>query len=81
MASPKKKPDTKLSLKEVADSLGENLETVRTWRKAGRFPNADLVDTPRGPVWLVPLSDLATFQKPVAGRPAKPNATSKRSKT
>lgn len=69
MAPTKKKPDKMLSLKEVADRLGENVETVRGWRKRKLFPHAELIDTPRGPVWQVPLSDLQNFQKPVAGRP------------
>lgn len=74
----KKKPDIKLSLKEVADRLGENVETVRGWRKRDLFPRAELIDTPRGPVWQVPLSDLENFQKPVAGRPPTKSKAARR---
>jgi hypothetical protein len=32
------------------------------------------MDTPRGPVWLIPESDLKDFKPPSMGRPPKPKA-------
>lgn len=71
MASPKRKTENKLSLRQVAERLGENLETVRTWRKAGRFPHAELITTIRGDVWLIPEHDVQRFKRPSVGRPRK----------
>lgn len=64
-----KKPDTFLSLKDVADQLGENVETVRGWRRRGLFPNAVRIDTLLGPIWQIPLRDVESFVKPPRGRP------------
>ena len=71
MTPTKKRPEIKLTLKEVADRLGENVETVRGWRKRGLFPHAESVATLRGPIWQVPESDLTNFTKPAPGRPPK----------
>jgi len=81
MTPTKETSETKLSIKQVADRLGENSATVKGWRRRGLFPHAELVDTPRGPVWQIPLSDVEKFKKPIVGRPPKSKATSKKAKT
>lgn len=71
MSPTRKQPEKQLSIKEVATQLGENAETVKGWRRRGLFPHAVRVDTPRGPVWQIPSSDLENFTKPARGRPSK----------
>ena len=66
--SPKHKP--KLTISDAADYLREPIWKVKQWRRHGRFPNAELVDTPRGPVWQIPQADLDKFERPKPGRPA-----------
>ena len=61
----------RLTTSEVADRLGVAQVTVNVWCLQGKFPQATREDTPRGPVWTIPESDLATFVKPTAGRPPK----------
>lgn len=58
-----------LTIKEAADRLGENVMTVKGWRRRGLFSGAHLVDTPRGPIWQIPESDVDAFQRPALGRP------------
>jgi len=47
-----------LSTSEAAERLGVAVVTVRLWCKQGRFAGARSVDTPRGPVWLIPENAL-----------------------
>ncbi|MGI9068565.1 MAG: helix-turn-helix domain-containing protein [Pyrinomonadaceae bacterium] len=63
------KPVVRLTIREAADRLGEDVDTVKGWRRRGCFPNAELTDTPRGPVWTIPESDLNGFERPKVGRP------------
>ncbi len=68
----KKKAKSKLlTVREVAELLDVATSTVRIWRIAGRFPNAQAEETPRGRVWYIPESDLEGFEKRGPGRPAK----------
>ena len=59
-----------LSVREVAERLDVAPSTVRIWRLAGRFPNAQAKETERGLVWYIPESDLEGFEKRRPGRPA-----------
>ena len=61
----------RLTTSEVAERLGVAQVTVNVWCLQGKFPHATLEETPRGPVWTIPESDLADFVKPKAGRPPK----------
>lgn len=61
----------KLTTTEVAERLGVGKSTVNLWCNQGRFPNAENVEESRGPVWLIPESDLAGFVKPKRGAPSK----------
>lgn len=63
-----------LTTREVAEKIDANPGTVRMWCINGTFPNAEQQDTPRGPIWLVPESDLQGFKRRSPGRPSK-NAT------
>ncbi|HEX7314481.1 MAG TPA: helix-turn-helix domain-containing protein [Pyrinomonadaceae bacterium] len=60
-----------LKVPEVAERLGVLTSTVRIWCRSGRFPNAVQETTLRGPVWLIPESDLVGFEKRGRGRPPK----------
>ena len=52
-----------LTVREVAERLDVAPSTVRIWRIAGRFPNAQAEETPRGRVWYIPESDLKGFER------------------
>jgi predicted site-specific integrase-resolvase len=61
----------RLTTSQVAVRLGVAQPTVKLWCRQGRFPNAEIDETPRGPVWQIPESDLEGFEQPKMGRPAK----------
>jgi excisionase family DNA binding protein len=61
-----------LTTSQAAERLGVGKSTVNLWCRQGKFPNAESADTPRGPVWLIPESDLKNFKPPQMGRPPKP---------
>ncbi len=61
----------KLTVRVAAERLGMAIPTVTLWCRAGKFPNAEQVDTPRGPVWYIPEADLAGAQPRGRGRPPK----------
>lgn len=63
-----------LSVREVSEKLKAGQSSVRMWCVQGKFPNAEQLDTPRGPVWLVPETDLIGFEKRDPGRPPKAKA-------
>ncbi len=69
----------RLTTSEVAKRLGVGKSTVNLWCNQGKFPSAESVEESRGPVWLIPESDLDGFVKPTPGRPktlpAAPTAT------
>jgi excisionase family DNA binding protein len=67
--------NTELTTSQAAERLGVGKSTVNLWCRQGRFPNARSEDTPRGPVWLIPESDLENFSPPKMGRPASKAAT------
>ena len=67
------KPVAKLSTAQVAERLGVSQAAVKKWCQKGLFAKAELVDTPRGPVWEIPESALETFKRPTMGRPATAN--------
>jgi len=56
-----------LTTSEAAARLGESDRLVRLWCKQGRFPNAHLVEHPRGDYWVIPAGDLKIFVKPKPG--------------
>ena len=58
-----------LTLKQIAERFGVAIPTAKQWRQQGHFPNARLEQTPIGPVWLVPVSDVEAFKRPAMGRP------------
>jgi hypothetical protein len=60
-----------LTVREVAERLDANPGTVRMWCINKTFPNAVQEQTLRGPVWLIPASDLEGFERRGRGRPAK----------
>ncbi len=73
----------KLSTAQVAERFGVSQAAVKKWCRKGLFAKAEFVDTPRGPVWEIPESDLEHFQRPIMGRPAtvKADSVSKRTAT
>jgi hypothetical protein len=50
-------PDTSLTRAEIADLLGRDLKTIKTWHSDGRWPNAVQEETGRR-TWRVPVTDL-----------------------
>lgn len=60
-----------LTTSEVAERLNVAQPTVKLWCRQGKFPGAQLQETPRGPVWLIPEKDLEGFALPTRGRPPK----------
>ncbi len=60
-----------LTTREVAEKIDANPGTVRMWCINGTFPNAEQQETPRGPIWLVPETDLQGFKRRSPGRPSK----------
>jgi hypothetical protein len=59
----------RLTTAQVAERLNVAQPTVKLWCRQGRFPNAALEQTPRGPVWQIPETDLKNFEPPKMGRP------------
>lgn len=66
-----------LSVKEVAEQLGVQDGVVRAWCINGTLPNAVRTETPRGPFWQIPETDLRGFEKRGRGRPPKVKTESK----
>jgi hypothetical protein len=60
-----------LTTREVAEKIDANPGTVRMWCINGTFPNAEQQETPRGPIWLIPETDLQGFERRSPGRPSK----------
>ena len=60
-----------LTTTQAAQRLGVANVTVRLWCRQGRFPNARVLDTPRGAIWYIPEGDLKDFRPPQPGRPPK----------
>jgi len=61
-----------LTTRQAAERLQESDRLVRLWCQQGRFPNAHLVEHPRGDYWLIPTNDLVNFVKPIPGPVPKP---------
>lgn len=60
-----------MTTKETAEKLDADPGTVRMWCINGTFPNARQEETPRGPIWLIPETDLKGFKRRGRGRPSK----------
>jgi hypothetical protein len=60
-----------LTVREVAEKIGAAIPTITLMCREGRFPNARQEDTPRGPVWYIPVSDLEGVEARGRGRPPK----------
>ena len=58
-----------LTAKEVAERIGAAESSVRMWARKGRFPGAELQETPVGSYWLIPDTALDDFKMRTAGRP------------
>jgi predicted DNA-binding transcriptional regulator AlpA len=72
-----KKTSNELTVREVAERTGAAISTVTLYCRDGRFPNAHQVETPRGPVWYVPESDLNGVEVRSPGRPATKKGSKK----
>lgn len=70
-----------LSTSEVAERFGVASRSVRAWCARGHFPNAYEQQTTRGPIWMIPESDLEGFIPPKAGRPRLSNVVNKENST
>ncbi|HEX8637939.1 MAG TPA: helix-turn-helix domain-containing protein [Pyrinomonadaceae bacterium] len=56
---------------EIAKKYNVSTVSVKSWIKAGLFPNAKFEENIVGSLWLIPESDLKDFVKPERGRPKK----------
>jgi hypothetical protein len=63
-----------LTVREVAEKIGAAIPTITLMCREGRFPNAHQEDTPRGPVWYIPVTDLESVEVRGRGRPPKPKS-------
>lgn len=64
---------SELTTSQVAERFNVTSAAVRLWCRRGLLPNAREMETPRGPVWMIPESDLKDFAPPKpTGRPPKP---------
>ena len=61
-----------LTTKEAGEKISADPGTVRMWCINGTFANAKQEETPRGPIWLIPETDLDGFERRSRGRPPKP---------
>lgn len=66
-----KKSSPELTVRQVSERTGAAVSTVTLYCREGRFPNAYQMETPRGPVWYVPESDLKGVEIRPPGRPAQ----------
>jgi hypothetical protein len=69
--------DQELTTTQVAERLKAADVTVRLWCRQGRFPNARLVEHPRGDYWVIPESEVKKFEPPQMGRPSKQSVAGK----
>lgn len=60
-----------LTTTEVAERMGVSYQTVMSWHRNGKLPNAIRETSPRGDYWLIPETDLEGLTKRGRGRPAK----------
>jgi hypothetical protein len=67
----KRRAETMLTTKEFAEHFKVAYTTVMTWLNREIVPGAKRVPTPRGDVWEIPSTALATFTPPKQGRPKK----------
>jgi hypothetical protein len=72
-----KKNTEELTVREAAERLGAAIPTVTLMCREGRFPNARQDETPRGPIWYIPVSDLAGIEVRGRGRPPDTKAQTK----
>jgi hypothetical protein len=61
---------------EAAALCGVSIDTVRRYRKAGRFPRCVRVGDGTNAAWRIPLEDLVASGLYVPGAPAEPVAAS-----
>jgi hypothetical protein len=60
-----------LTTAQIAEHYNVAYTTVMTWLHREIIPGARRVPTPRGDVWEIPSTALATFAPPKQGRPKK----------
>jgi class 3 adenylate cyclase/TolB-like protein len=70
----------KLTVRQAAGRLGVGASTVTRWCKQQKLPNAIKVETPRGPVWSIPETDLKEIKDGISrNQPAKASTVGKKS--
>lgn len=62
-----------LTTKEAAERLNASYPSIMLWIRRELLP-AEQVDTPRGPVWMIPADAIENFEKPSRGRPPAPDS-------
>jgi hypothetical protein len=65
------------TVKEASEIIGAAASSIRVWlndeeERQKRFPGARKESTPLGDYWLIPDSDLKSYEGRKLGRPLKP---------
>lgn len=67
--------DNKLTIAQIVEKTGAKRSTVNRWCRKGKFPNAELIETPVNSYWLIPETDLHAVESELKaikmGRPRK----------
>jgi hypothetical protein len=78
MAKKGKTEEMMLNVKQVSQRISAGESSVRLWASQGRFPGAQLRETPMGSYWEIPESSLIGFENQGRGRPPKPKEEGKK---
>jgi hypothetical protein len=76
----KKEAEQMLTTAQFAGHYKVAYTTVMTWLQREIIPSARRLPTPRGNVWEIPATALATFTPSKQGRPKKEAASKKAAK-
>ncbi|MFL6282743.1 MAG: hypothetical protein ACJ74Q_06205 [Pyrinomonadaceae bacterium] len=62
-----------LTTREAKDALQArgievSYSNLALWVRSGKFTGAELEETPRGPVWMIPAASVEKFVPPRRGR-------------
>ena len=66
-----------LTAREAAQVIGAAESSVRLWARKGRFPGAELKESPVGSYWIIPEDALEGFEMKKPGPKPKSKSTKK----
>jgi hypothetical protein len=75
----KKKEEQMYTIRQAAEVTGASVTSLRIWlandeQRKKRFPNARKESSPIGEFWVIPESDIQSYQNQGRGRPQKPDS-------